>query len=144
MILRSRVYTIKIKIHSSCEIEYIVETHLCKLCVILRSRVLRVVCLYHNTTWYMKQLLVYITPVYNTSNLPCCCGLLQKRNTSRHSGWLRATAVATSRRRSFGGPSPEPPKFCSYGPQALSKLRALPAAITRTVTSQRLASLNRS
>ena len=36
--------TIKIKIHSSCEIEYFVETHLCKLCVILRSRVLRVVC----------------------------------------------------------------------------------------------------
>ena len=36
---------IKIKIHSSCEIECIVETHLCKLCVILRSRVLlRVVC----------------------------------------------------------------------------------------------------
>ena len=36
--------TTKIKIHSSCEIEYFVETHLCKLCVILRSRVLRVVC----------------------------------------------------------------------------------------------------
>ena len=34
----------KIKIHSSCEIEYVVETHLCKLCVILRSLVLRVVC----------------------------------------------------------------------------------------------------
>ena len=32
------------KIHSSCEIEYFVETHLCKLCVTLRSRVLRVVC----------------------------------------------------------------------------------------------------
>ena len=37
-------YIIKIKIHSGCEIEYFVETHLCKLCVILRSRVLRVVC----------------------------------------------------------------------------------------------------
>ena len=37
-------YIIKIKIHSSCEIEDFVETHLCKLCVILRSRVLRVVC----------------------------------------------------------------------------------------------------
>ena len=35
---------IKIKIRSSCEIKYFVETHLCKLCVILRSRVLRVVC----------------------------------------------------------------------------------------------------
>ena len=35
---------IKTKIHSSCEIEYFVETHFCKLCVILRSRVLRVVC----------------------------------------------------------------------------------------------------
>ena len=34
----------KIKIHSSCEIEDFVETHLCKLCVILRSRALRVVC----------------------------------------------------------------------------------------------------
>ena len=28
-------YIIKIKIHSSCEIEYFVETHLCKLCIIL-------------------------------------------------------------------------------------------------------------
>ena len=27
-----------------CEIEYFVEAHLCKLFVILRSRVLRVVC----------------------------------------------------------------------------------------------------
>ena len=34
----------KMKIHSSCEIEDFVETHLCKLCVILRSRALRVVC----------------------------------------------------------------------------------------------------
>ena len=33
------------KLHwTSCEIEYFVETHLCKLFVILRSRVLRVVC----------------------------------------------------------------------------------------------------
>ena len=38
------VTIIIIKIHSSCEIEDFVETHLCKLCVILRSRVLRVVC----------------------------------------------------------------------------------------------------
>ena len=35
---------IKMKIHSSCEIEDFVETHLCKLCVMLRSRVLRVMC----------------------------------------------------------------------------------------------------
>ena len=28
------VIIIKIKIHSSCEIEYFVETHICKLCVI--------------------------------------------------------------------------------------------------------------
>ena len=35
---------LKIRIHSRCEIEYFVETHLCKLCVILRSRVLRFVC----------------------------------------------------------------------------------------------------
>ena len=35
---------IKIKIHSGCEIEDFVETNLCKLCVILRSRVLPVVC----------------------------------------------------------------------------------------------------
>ena len=38
------IIIIKIKIHSSCEIEDFVETHLCKLCVILRSRALRVVC----------------------------------------------------------------------------------------------------
>ena len=40
----ARGYIIKIKIHSSCEIKDFVETHLCKLCVILRSRALRVVC----------------------------------------------------------------------------------------------------
>ena len=39
------IYILKIHLHSSCEIEYFVETHLCKLCVILQSRVLRVVCL---------------------------------------------------------------------------------------------------
>ena len=33
------------KIYSSREVEHFVETHLCKLCVILRSRVLRVVVL---------------------------------------------------------------------------------------------------
>ena len=38
------VHIIKIKIHSSCQIEYFVDTHLCKLRVILRSSVLRVVC----------------------------------------------------------------------------------------------------
>ena len=37
-------YSIKIEIHSSCEIEYFVDTHLCKLCVILRSHVLLVAC----------------------------------------------------------------------------------------------------
>ena len=41
---KNELYIIKIKIHSSCEVQYFVETHLCKLCVILRSRVLRVVC----------------------------------------------------------------------------------------------------
>ena len=34
------VYNIKIKIHSSCELKDFVGTHICKLCVILRSRVL--------------------------------------------------------------------------------------------------------
>ena len=38
------IVNIKLKMRSSCEIEYFVETHLRKLCVILRSRVLRVVC----------------------------------------------------------------------------------------------------
>ena len=38
------LYIIRLKMHSSCEIEDFVETHLCKLCVILRLRVLRVVC----------------------------------------------------------------------------------------------------
>ena len=37
-------YIINIHIRSSCEIEYFVDNHLCKLYVILRSRVLRVVC----------------------------------------------------------------------------------------------------
>ena len=38
------MYMIKKEIHASCEIEDFVETHLCKLCVILRSRVLLGVC----------------------------------------------------------------------------------------------------
>ena len=37
-------FIIKVKVHSSCEIEDFVETYLCKLCGILQSRVLRVVC----------------------------------------------------------------------------------------------------
>ena len=37
-------FIMKMKIHSSCEIEDFAKIHLCKLCVILRSRVLRVVC----------------------------------------------------------------------------------------------------
>ena len=32
---------------SVCETEDFIETHLCELCVILRSRVLRVVCPYY-------------------------------------------------------------------------------------------------
>ena len=40
------VFILKKKIHCSCEIEYFVESHLCKLCVVLRSRVLWVVCLH--------------------------------------------------------------------------------------------------
>ena len=42
MIGRSRIMTVKKR--SSCKIEGFVETHLCKLCVILRSRVLLGVC----------------------------------------------------------------------------------------------------
>ena len=37
-------YVIEIQIHSGFEIEDFVETHICKLCVTLRARVLRVVC----------------------------------------------------------------------------------------------------
>ena len=46
------------KIHSSCEIEDFVEAHLCKLCVILRSRVLRVVCPHYSLyiIYYMHKL----------------------------------------------------------------------------------------
>ena len=29
-------YSMKIKLHSSCDIEYFAETHICKLCVILK------------------------------------------------------------------------------------------------------------
>ena len=39
-------YILKTILHSSRKIEQFVETHICKLCVILRSRVLRVVCPY--------------------------------------------------------------------------------------------------
>ena len=34
----------KIKIHSNCEIEDFADTYLCKLCVILRSRIFLGVC----------------------------------------------------------------------------------------------------
>ena len=44
IVAANQLIIIKMKIHSSCEIEDFIETHLCKLCVILRSRVLRVVC----------------------------------------------------------------------------------------------------
>ena len=37
-------YVTEVNVHSSCEIEDFVEARLCKLCVVLRSRVLRVVC----------------------------------------------------------------------------------------------------
>ena len=43
-VLRVQIHTVIIKIHCSCDIEDFVETHLCKLCVILRSLVFRVVC----------------------------------------------------------------------------------------------------
>ena len=69
-------YVIKIKIHPSGEIEYFVETHLCKLCVILRSLILRVVCpcdvyrsaIYTTSTTYK----LYITFLMSNSknNLP--------------------------------------------------------------------------
>ena len=42
MFADTHTYIIKIKVHSSCEIEDFFETHLCKLCVILRSRVLHI------------------------------------------------------------------------------------------------------
>ena len=35
----SPILIIIIEIRSSCEIEYFVQSHLCKLCVVLRSRV---------------------------------------------------------------------------------------------------------
>ena len=47
-------HIIKIKIHSSCDIEDFVETHICKLCVILRSRVSRVVCPLLHIYMYVK------------------------------------------------------------------------------------------
>ena len=37
---KKHIIIIKIKIHSSCEIEDFVEAHICKLRVVLRSRVL--------------------------------------------------------------------------------------------------------
>ena len=44
--LRRTIIVKKMKIHFSCEIEDFVKTHLCKLCVILRSRVFYGVCLH--------------------------------------------------------------------------------------------------
>ena len=45
-------HVMKTNIQSSCEIEDFVETHLCKLCVIIRSHVLLDVCaLVKNTGW---------------------------------------------------------------------------------------------
>ena len=44
------------KIHSSCEIEDFVETHLCKLCVILRSRVLEDRYIYFEVLHFLPRL----------------------------------------------------------------------------------------
>ena len=67
------LYIIKIKIHSSCEIEYFVETHLCKLCVILRSRVVYIM---HNLLF---RNVVCIQPGgrkrwrFRSQNMRLCC-----------------------------------------------------------------------
>ena len=42
--VQPKAYIITIRIHSSCEIDSFVETHLCKMCVILRSRVFLGAC----------------------------------------------------------------------------------------------------
>ena len=71
----------KMKIHSSCEIEDFVETHLCKLCVILRSRALRVA---HTCgTWY--DVFFFHHPIY----YPCTALALPPSSNSdpgSHSG----------------------------------------------------------
>ena len=44
VLLKIVIGTLQKKMHTRCEIVDFVETHLCKLCVILRPRVLLVVC----------------------------------------------------------------------------------------------------
>ena len=62
------------KIHSSsCEIEDFVETHLCKMCVILRSRALRI---------YILLLLTRYASAVSDSNLPLRSDL-QRFSSSR-------------------------------------------------------------
>ena len=63
------IYIMKIKIHSSWEIECFVETHICKLRVILRSRVLPLIIsvlvwfgFFASGLWAAYTLLIY-TPL---------------------------------------------------------------------------------
>ena len=53
----------KMKIRSSCEIEYFVETHLCKLCVTLQSRVVVVVVVVLTLTRIIKSVVTGQAPV---------------------------------------------------------------------------------
>ena len=66
-------YIIKIKIHSSCEIEYFVETHLCKLCVILRYM------WYHayGCTFFFCVMAVCLAICFVCMVVNCCSGTYQ-------------------------------------------------------------------
>ena len=65
----------KVVIHSSCEIENFVETHRCKLCLILWSRVLKILCPH----WGHRSVTPLVTIVYLSGSTGWCYAVCARK-----------------------------------------------------------------